>query len=336
MGIWYTGANWTGVNRIMASGTISGNDCYNNSSSGIQIDGAPPYLTISNDRYWRNGSEGVIFGNYTNYGVTLSGLVLFGNASQNIQIGVETGDLLIKDCVLNGETSFGTTRGVYAGVNVAHSKLSMVNCDLSQTVAHSIDFGFNNIPMLDWTIVNCSVGAATVVQSFSGSANFNIPYPNSIVRFQRYNRTAGDHRTFQAYCNTKTDTVIYKTTSPSERITPRESSSLLKSKSASKKRTVDSGQTATVGVWVRKSTSTDSGGANYNGNQIRLICKANHAIGITADTVVATGSAAVGTWEQLTGNVGPTSGDAGVLEFYVDCDGTAGWINADDWTITAA
>jgi hypothetical protein len=43
-------------------------------------------------------------------------------------------------------------------------------------------------------------------------------------------------------------------------------------------------------------------------------------------------TAAVGNWELLTGTSAPVSENA-VLEVYVDCDGTAGWINTDDWGV---
>ena len=41
-------------------------------------------------------------------------------------------------------------------------------------------------------------------------------------------------------------------------------------------------------------------------------------------------SAAVSTWETLTANFTPTV--TGVYEFYVDCDGTTGYVNVDDWS----
>jgi hypothetical protein len=64
-----------------------------------------------------------------------------------------------------------------------------------------------------------------------------------------------------------------------------------------------------------------------------LIVRKHPALGITADTVLDTHTAAAGTWEQLTGTTATVTAD-GVLEFIVDCDGTAGWVNVDDWTVT--
>jgi hypothetical protein len=59
--------------------------------------------------------------------------------------------------------------------------------------------------------------------------------------------------------------------------------------------------------------------------------KANPAIGITTDTVIATASAAAGSWGQISGTTAAASDD-GVFEFVVDCDGTTGWTNVDDWS----
>lgn len=42
-----------------------------------------------------------------------------------------------------------------------------------------------------------------------------------------------------------------------------------------------------------------------------------------------------GQWETLTYTTATFSND-GVAEFYVDCDGTAGWINIDDWNTTTS
>lgn len=50
----------------------------------------------------------------------------------------------------------------------------------------------------------------------------------------------------------------------------------------------------------------------------------------STNTVLATASASAGTWETLTATFTPTV--TGVYEFYVDCDGTTGWINVDDWS----
>jgi hypothetical protein len=74
----------------------------------------------------------------------------------------------------------------------------------------------------------------------------------------------------------------------------------------------------------------------YNGNQPRLIQRANAALGIAEDVVLdaLTGSN-FGQWEHLSATTTAPSGDVGVIELVVDCDGTLGWINVDDWSVAA-
>jgi hypothetical protein len=97
-----------------------------------------------------------------------------------------------------------------------------------------------------------------------------------------------------------------------------------------KKINIANGKTCKVSVWVRKSVIGD--GVAYNGSQPRLIVKANPALGSNSDVVLATASASSGTWELLTGTTTAVT-DNGVLEVLVDCDGTTGWINVDDWSV---
>lgn len=79
------------------------------------------------------------------------------------------------------------------------------------------------------------------------------------------------------------------------------------------KTSVASGATATISVYVRKSSAGD--GTAYTGNQPRLIVRKNLAAGITSDTVLATAAAATGSWEQLSGTTIAVSEDCS-LEFF--------------------
>ena len=89
-----------------------------------------------------------------------------------------------------------------------------------------------------------------------------------------------------------------------------------------------------ISVWVRKSQSSD--GSNYNGTQPRLWLKNNSAIGSFVDSndvLLATASAANGTWEQLSAILPITPFEDTAFEVYLDCSGTTGWVNIDDWKI---
>jgi hypothetical protein len=152
---------------------------------------------------------------------------------------------------------------------------------------------------------------------------------DSIISVNNYDRTAGDHRICRlgqgvtaSACNIiQTDSTTYNTAAPSEKMTPVSAS--LKLKSSVKRIAVADASTANVSVYVRKS-------AAYNGNAPRLMMKRNDTAGVTALTVCDTHAAAADAWEQLTYTT-PTVDDDCVLEFYVDCDGTAGVVYVDDW-----
>ena len=91
---------------------------------------------------------------------------------------------------------------------------------------------------------------------------------------------------------------------------------------------VDSGQTPTISIKVQKDGS-------YNGNPPRFIAKRNDAIGITADTVLATFSAGSGVWQSLSATLAAVT-DRGLVEVVVDCDGTAGNIFVSTLAATGA
>jgi hypothetical protein len=184
-------------------------------------------------------------------------------------------------------------------------------------------------------LVNVKFGGTTQISSLT-AAGINDSYINRSPYFissQKHNQVAGDHRMYFKYGIVQTDTVIYNTASPSMRLTPSNATNKLESaprhSSAAARIPVNNGGSVTISVYVRKSVVGD--GAAYNGNQPRLILLKNTALGISADTVIDTAAAAAGTWEQLTGTTATVTDD-GVLEFIVDCDGTAGWVNVDDWS----
>ena len=159
---------------------------------------------------------------------------------------------------------------------------------------------------------------------------------NEFVKLQRYQQTNNNHYIYTRAGNaSQLDSVIYKTGTASTRLIPL--STTFKHKSPVKVIPAASGTSPTVSVWVRKSTVSDASGANYNGAQPRLMLLYSPSVfnfPSTSDVVLATMTAAVGTWEQLTATIPYTAiGNAG-FEIYVDCDGTAGWINVDDWSVS--
>jgi hypothetical protein len=129
----------------------------------------------------------------------------------------------------------------------------------------------------------------------------------------------------------QTDATYYRTAAPSVKMTPTSATykfGLIHTMQIP----VASGANPTVSVYLRKS-------AAYNGNQPRLIVKRNDALGITSDTVLATYAGGndvdtpPGNFNTLSGQPGVVTAD-GILDVYVDCDGTAGYVNLDDWRVS--
>lgn len=87
-------------------------------------------------------------------------------------------------------------------------------------------------------------------------------------------------------------------------------------------------QPVQVSARVRKETS-------YNGNAPRLVQKANPALGLNSDIVLAIATLANGNWETLTGFITPADGDDGAFEVVIDCDGPAGYVNVDKVSFSA-
>lgn len=169
---------------------------------------------------------------------------------------------------------------------------------------------------------------------FSGGTEFtnqtagsNYGFENGYISSLNHNQVSGSHKLYSNNGITQTDTSIFNTASPSIRLTPQTAS--FKHISGEFKVAVNASSTANISVYIRKSSAGD--GSNYNGDQPRIICRRNYAAGtaFTQDIVIATASSANGSWEQVQGTT-PTVDYDCVLSFYVDCNGTVGWVNIDD------
>jgi hypothetical protein len=275
-------------------------------------------LSGGNNHYIKNPlfaglSSGIVGGPFTQAkGIEMS---TFGSAGQ---IYIEDGSM-----------------GVASGVYTAH-----VGADIGATGSQNVN--------IEIFAHNLSLGSTTNVESgptmFMSSGGTGLsgvsPWLNkNFVSIQKLNGTTGNNKTWLAGGNLTMDAVIYQTAAPSLRMTPN--ATAVKMQSAPTYRgilvPVKSGQPVTVSVAVRRSVVGD--GAAYNGAQPRLLHRWNHALGFPYGTgtaaviVLDTATVAAGNWETLTGTTGTPSED-GVLEFFVDCDGTTGWVNVDDWSVT--
>jgi parallel beta-helix repeat protein len=300
-----------------AFGTISGNTIHS-SGYGILIGASPTGGTILNTTAWRNAQGISPQDDGSNYVIDTA--TLFGNETAQLYIGGRHLYCLIKNVTANAGTGIVGQYGVINFIDIGDTVIA--DSSFGNTTAFSLaNFYGNNNTLIRSIFHNVTWGAGTLI------ADGTVDYESS-VSFQRFNGVAGDHRTYTGYGVKQTDTTIFKTASPSLRMTP--SSATFKLKSTTFKAAVASGSTVTPSIWVRESVAGN--GTDYNGNRIRLIVKANPATGITSDTVLDTATvSSEGDWEELTGTTAAVSEDC-VLEFCVDCDGTTGWVNIDDFT----
>jgi hypothetical protein len=264
--------------------------------------------------------------------LTFTNSRFFGNVS-NINGDNGWSRLRFVNCTIAGDSTFASQRGFRLNGAAATTEMRLEGCQVgvagsfyaSHTVA-DID------PATGWgvycaiTLVNTTLGSAT-----RWSTNLSTQAGGySFVAEQRKDGATGVHQTTYFLAGVVSrETTIYRTAAPSEKLAPSGGTNGLRLRSSVKRIPIGAGQTATIGVYVRKNGS-------YNGNQPRLMLRANPAVGVTADTVLDTMTAGADTWEQLTGTSSPAATEAGVLEVYVDCDGSAGAVYVDDWTASVA
>ena len=311
----------------LASGVISANTIHS-STAGVGV-----YLVSSLIMYdmsiWRISATRTGLEITSADGVKVYGGNFYGNISARGQISISTS---YGSEVINCNFRAGTTITASRGISIeGQTDLILRNCTFGTGQTHStadVVIGGQR----DNTILfeNCLLNSTTKFSSLTSL------YGNSFVKLQRYQQTNNNHYIYTAIGNaSQYDGVIYKTGVASTRLIPL--TTTFKHKSPVKIIPISSGSTATVSVWVRKSTVSDASGANYNGAQPRLMLAYSPSVfnytGQT-DQVLATMTAAVGTWEQLTATIPYTAYSTGGFEVYVDCDGTAGWINVDDWSVS--
>lgn len=282
-------------------------------------------VVIDNFYGWRTSNGGInisiSFVNITMNNSTFTGCAGAGITQGN---GIHGVYFIANNVNFSTEASFAMPYGLQffnASSNGNNGQYYELNdCTINSTTGDIYcGQGVNNTIFLNNTLLS---GATEVL----GQSNLTT---NGSVKSSKNDQTEGAFKSWFKYGTIERDTTIFNTAAPSERLTPNNAS--FKLQSGTRVAAVDDLGTITINAYVRKSVAGD--GAAYNGNQPRLIVKKNLACGITSDTVLDTMTAAAGSWEQLTGTTAAVNAD-GALEFVVDCDGTTGWINVDDWSVS--
>lgn len=298
-------------------------------SSNIQIntisENTQSNALFSNISSWRSAAEGILLGSSTTgacINTMLDGGRLFGNATRGLSIGF-CFSTFVENMLIYNEALYDQPNGI--AFNNHLENVYFDSCQLGVVLPHSVSDVRDVCPRNEHnaTFRNCLFGSTT---EFSNQSLYT---PGSAVGSSRHEQTAGVQKMFKKFGTITLDSTFYKVAAPSQRLTPTDANNKLLSQE--KRIAVPNGQAAQVSVWVRKSVIGD--GTAYNGNEVQIKVLADPALGIANDTVLATSSSyAFGDFEKITGT-SPVVTDNGVIRLVATCDGTAGWVNVDLWTV---
>ena len=315
------------------TGVVSGNVTYSGNTHGQQYGSTLLGGTISNITSWRNNGVGVYLttSRVNPIGITLSGVNTFGNITAGIYCGASAyyGLLTIKSATTNAGTTLTEPYGLFFNGNMDYAVIQ--DSSFGFTQAHTGDVRIASSNLIRATLHNCkfSVAGTPISNYVSQLENVNNQWG---LASMNHDQVQGDNRLYTRYGIIRTDTTIFKSQSPSQRITPNSATWPLNS--ASKFVAVTNGNSVTIKVYIRTSSTSFGDSNSYNGSLPVLLLRSNPSIGITNDTTLYTMTPNLsGTWEQFVGTTQAVTGD-GVLEFLIECDGTLGWINVDDWSTT--
>jgi len=285
-------------------------------------------VTFNNWLVWRNGGASSIQGQQPQAlsVVKFDGMRMFGNNVSHISFSSLVYLVEFLNCTFWSGSTLTTT--YFLGGGTLIDTAIFTNCvigkdHLGNNSNHSALFLMNNfVQNVNIILVNPTISGTIASRSTTVRGWHHVQG----VTILRLNGSSGDDYIYMNNGTLSKDTIIYKTSSPSSRLTPDGTQKYLPTSIV--RVPVKSGQSCTISVWVRKSIAGD--GSAYNGSQPNLIWMYNTLADNSANSTVATMSAAAGTWEQLSYTT-PTINYDTVLEFLLICDGSSGWINVDEW-----
>lgn len=310
----------------VAIGTFSGNTTYNNAVPGLAV---TQYMsgTILNHTSWRNNTFGVTVAGQNSYSGAIGGLVFdtytcFGNTTAGSQGATCVQPVVFVNGVWNAGVTLTQPVGHSTSANTNFCNFTFRTCSFGVTTTHATgDFNFNTTSGGMINTENCLLSSATPVAGATVMSS-----TSSFVRHDKFQQVAGSWLATFRVGTLQQDTVIFDAGTQSVKMTP--TSATIKLQSDPFFVPVASGKAITITARVRKGTS-------YNGNQQRLMLRANSAMGINTDTVIATAAAAIASWETLTGTTAAASQN-GTFEFFIDNDGTAGTSNYATMSATSS
>lgn len=310
--------------------SFSGNVSHSNGSFGISMTSigvAGKSYTLGSFTFWRNNNNGFSYGVTSGFTsrITFDTWTGFENATNNVNYlsSTDFGQHIYLSPTMNSGASLTSTAGInFAGGG--SGDIFIKDGSFGATTAHSsgdIVYGsaFANFKLYLFNTVLATTTEASMTSS-------------GLMAVVRSNQHDGSSSTFKSISRAGTitnDTGTRHTASGySWKMTPSLAAMKLVCPGPSQfdtfKRAVVSSVQVTVTMYFQKDGS-------YNGNAARLVVVGGVTPGVATDQTAAM-TVASGNWEQLSVSVTPTAD--GVIEFYADCDGTAGNVYIDDALVT--
>ncbi len=289
---------------------------------GIQTSGLTVSAQLYNTVIYRNAAPGIFFGGGNN--IDARNVTLFGNAARNILAATTglSGLITFSSCTSRSDATFSTTFAMSIQINCA--PIYFLNCSFSQGTAHTTEFDILAGVHVRIVAVNC-------LGVFGSVNNQTTMAYASVVSVHKVNQVADVHKSFQRYGTIDSEATTRHTASGiAWKMDPNNASNKMRLPGPTELDTFKSAVPAslvTLNGWVRKN-------AAYNGNAPRLVVVGGilGGVGSWGTDVTDSLTVAADTWEELSVTFTPT--EAGVVEYYFDCDGTAGDAFVDDVTVS--
>lgn len=280
---------------------------------------------------------------------TVKDFVLFGNTTANLCVG----SMLLKNVTLDnisgaGDSDFSVASGIlfdnFANTNPLSqmlfvSDLYITNSDFGVAtgikVAHTTaDLTFAALTtglkgFYGIYLFNTTLASATEISGFPSTAADG-HFPDSFIRTQFMDAGVNSKSYFYAGTIEAQSVIRDGVSGTAPQLTPNSATLKLILPGPNKKDTFKGAVLADAAVTITARVYKD---ASYNGNAPRLVLVGGIVPGIASD-VVDSLSVAAETWETL--SVSGTPDEDCTVEFYVDCDGTAGTVVVDNITISQA
>lgn len=316
---------WSVADPVITITKFVSNVSHSNNSVGFSASSASSALSfigIDSCVAWRNNGNGFNFNSTTTTRLRMDSCTAFGNNTTGVFLGAKW--VYFKSPSFYG----GTTLVQSTGVSVQNSPyvVYITNGTLGSPSAHSTnDLDWGSSAATSTTRVyafNTTFASGTEIRTtgmYHSAAFYSNDHDASTTTFKNV----------YLYGTVLSDTTTRHTASGySWKLTPNNASQKLRfpgpTEFDSFKVAVAANSLVTITAYFQKD-------ASYNGNASRLVLVGGILAGIASD-VTASMTVASGNWELLTVTGTPT--EAGVLEFYMDSDGTAGNIYIDDIAIT--